>query len=209
MLKFDRLNLSNNLPDTYRKDVDSNNYKILAIERDSVGKIDDTLAQITKILDIDTAEGAVLDLYGEEIGQVRGAATDAQYRIMLKAKATRNLSNGTYQSIVNAMAITFNCDKSEIKFEDAGTPCTVNVTVFPVSEINEAGFTTNQATAIIKSLLPVCVTLNPISVGGTFCFADGEGEYDNDAGFTDVEGGTTGGTLSEIYGVDNESILPI
>lgn len=208
-MKFDRTNLARNLPDTYRKDKDSTNYKILAIERDAVGILDETLSQLAGMLDIDTAAGAVLDLYGDEIGLKRGNATDDQYRILIKAKASQNLSNGTYASICNALCITFNCDKSAIKFEDGDTPCSVKATVFPVVEINEAGFTASQAMAIIQSLLPICITLEPIVVDGTFVFTDTEGVIDTTKGFGGYEGDTVGGTFGAIYGADTEEALLI
>lgn len=208
-MKFDRTNLARNLPDTYRKDKDSNNYKILAIERDAVGTLDETLAELAEMLDIDMATGAVLDLYGDEIGQLRGNATDDQYRILIKAKAARNLSNGTYTSVCNALSITFNCDKSAIKFEDGDTPCSVKATVFPVVEINEAGFTAPQAMAIIQSMLPICVTLEPIVVDGTFVFADTEGVIDTSKGFGGYENDTVGGKFGAIYGANDEETLPV
>ena len=209
MRYFNKINHAKNLPDTYRKDKDSNNYKILETERSAGEELNRTLGQIFDILDLDNATGSTLDLYGEKVGQARGEASDDQYRIMIRAKAVRNLADGSYPSILRALCITFGCDESEFKFEDSANSCTVQATVFPVTTINEAGFTALQAMAIIKSLLPICVTLDPITVDGTFIFADGENEYDENAGFTDVEGGTIGGTLSTIYGTENEYILPV
>lgn len=206
-MKFDRTNLARNLPDTYPKDKDSNLYKILQIERDAVDTLDETLSQIAEMLDIDKATGAILDLYGDDIGQKRGNANDDQYRILIKAKAAQNLSNGTYASICNALCITFNCDKSAIKFEDGDAPCSVKATVFPIVEINEAGFTATQAMAIIQSLLPICVTLEPIVVDGTFVFTDTEGVIDTAKGFGGYEGDTVGGVFGAIYGASEEEAL--
>ncbi len=208
-MKFDRTNLARNLPDTYPKDRNSNIYKLLQIEREAVGTLDNTLIQLAEMLDIDKATGVVLDVYGDEIGQKRGNANDDQYRILIKAKAAQNLSNGTYASICNALCITFNCDKSAIKFEDGDIPCSVKATVFPVVEINEAGFTAQQAMDIIQSLLPICVTLEPIVVDGTFVFADAEDVIDTTKGFGGYEGDTVGGTFGAIYGAADEETLSI
>lgn len=207
MRYFNKTNHAKNLPDTYRKDVNSNNYKILETERDACEVLRKTLNEVYGILDIDNATGETLDMYGERIGQPRGNTTDEQYIILLKAKIMRNLSNGSYKGVCRAVCATFACRENSIKFEDVYAKCTVRATVFPMNEINEAGFTAAQALAIIKSLLPVCVTLEPIVVDGTFEFADTEGVIDDEAGFAD-DNGTIGGTLSWIYGGDGYE-LPI
>lgn len=208
MSAFNRDNFAKNLPDAYAKKPESNNYKILEIERQAGAKLRETLEAVFDIIDIDNATGETLDLYGERFGQLRGEATDDQYRIMIKAKLTRNLANGSYQSICDALCASFGCEKSELAFEEVGG-CAIRATAVPVEKINEAGFTATQAKALMKSMLPVGITLDDIVVGGTFCFAAGEGETDTNAGFTDVEGGTTGGTFATIFGAEEEIPLPI
>lgn len=208
MRYFNKISHVKNLPDTYKKDVNSNNYKILETERAECEYLRNVLSSIYDILDLDNATGKTLDNYGERVGQSRGNASDEQYIIMIKSKIMRNLSDGSYKGILNALCATFSCDSKDFKFEETTDPCTIKATVFPIAQINEAGFTAKQALSIIKSLLPICVTLEPIAVDGTFEFADGEGETDNDKGFSDVEGGTIGGTFGTIYGGDGET-LPI
>lgn len=208
MSEFNRENFAKNLPDAYAKDSKSNNYKILETERLAGVKLRETLKDIYDIMDIDNTTGKTLDLYGARFGQLRGEATDDQYRIMIKAKLTRNLANGSYKSICNALCASFGCYPWELCFEEVGG-CTVRATTVPVEKINEAGFTATQAKALIKSMLPVGIALDDIVVGGTFCFAAGEGETDTNAGFTDVEGGTIGGTFSTIFGAEEEIPLPI
>lgn len=205
---FTKTNHVKNLPDTYRKDANSNNYKILEIERSACETLRTALNSIYNILDLDNATGATLDFYGGRVGQARGETSDAQYIVLIKSKIMRNLCNGSYKEIVDALCATFGCNPDGFKFEETSSPCTIKATVFPVEQINEAGFTATQALAIIRSMLPVCVTLEPIAVDGTFEFADGEGVTDNNAGFTDVEGGTIGGTFGTIYGGEG-SELPI
>lgn len=197
-----------NLPDTYRKDVNSNNYKILETERTACETLREVLKSIYNILDLDNATGATLDNYGAKVGQARGNTTDEQYIVLIKSKIMRNLTNGSYEGILNALCATFNCERKDFKFEETTDACTIKATVFPVVKINEAGFTAKQALAIIKSLLPICITLEPIAIDGTFEFADDEGVIDNNAGFTDVEGGTIGGAFGTMYGGDGE-VLPI
>ena len=103
-----------NLPDAYDKKPTSNNYKILEIERLEAETLREGLYNIESILDISKATGKTLDYYGERIGQKRGLATDDQYRVLILAKIMRHLSNGRYNSVVECLSKTFNCELDEI-----------------------------------------------------------------------------------------------
>ena len=92
---FHKDNHASNLPDAYRKDSESNHFKLLETERLENERISQRLQEINRILDLNQATGRVLDDYGQRLGQPRGKATDSQYLLMLKAKIMRNLSNGT------------------------------------------------------------------------------------------------------------------
>ena len=198
-----------NLPDAYDKKPTSNNYKILEIERLEAETLREGLYNIESILDISKATGKTLDYYGERIGQKRGLATDDQYRVLILAKIMRHLSNGSYNSVVECLSKTFNCELDEIQFVDEEETCTISIKTLPVEKISKAGFTQKQALAIIKSMIPICITLNSYYVESTFEFAEDETTYDEDKGFTDVEGGTVGGYFGYLFASDNEPILPI
>lgn len=212
MKEYNSENHVKNLPDAYKKSSSSNNYKILEIGRRSKQILRNELKEIDNVLSLDNASGKTLDLYGERIGQRRGKASDAQYLIMLKAKMMRTMSNGSYNSIINAMAETFNCDLTDIIVEEADEACVIKKLSVPISVINRAGLSSSQAHQIIRSLLPLGVRLDEYLLEGTFCFANGENEYDESAGFaleenagTDDVGGYLGATGSDI----NDEILPI
>lgn len=198
-----------NLPDKYRKTSDSNNAKILEIERLEGVKIRESLYQVEAILDINNATGKTLDLYGGKVGQPRGSATDEQYRIMIKAKVSRDLCNGSIPSIVNALAETFGCDKSEIQLKEAEKDCTVELVTLPLDTLVTAGFSLSQITALIKTIIPIGVTVETLMYEGTLEFSDSEEEYDENAGFTDTEGGATGGYFGYLAGEETETVLPI
>lgn len=198
-----------NLPDAFAKTTGSNNYKILEVERLTVEELRDNLQDVFNTNNLDNCSGKTLDLYGDTVGQPRGVATDEQYILMIKSKIMRNVSNGSYRSIVNSICATFDCEASQVYIVEKDEPCVVELVVLPLSVINKAGLTTTQTIKMIKTLMPVCVTLESFLFEGTFCFSDVENEVDNDAGFTDVEGGQTGGFFGILYGEDNEPILPI
>ena len=234
-------NLVKNLPDAFKKTADSNNFKILEIERKTLEDLRKSLwgydkctecgyEAITKenqncpicgketvrtngindILDINNAKGKTLDLYGERVGQARGIADDAKYILMIKAKILRNLSNGSYPSIINALCETFDCEPSEFCIKDGDKPFTVIIETLPLTVINKAGLTTSQTTALIKSMLPVGVKLTAFLYDGTFEFGANEDDYDIETGFAISEsdqsiGGFLGATSADI----SDNPLPI
>ena len=66
-------------------------------------EVEDPLELLINILDIDSQSGELLDLVGRIIGQSRYAngssLTDSYYRILLKAKLRKNISDATIDSI--------------------------------------------------------------------------------------------------------------
>ena len=202
-------NHAQNLPDAFRKDNESNNYKILEIEHAEGVKFRNSLREIESILSIDNARGKTLDLYGAMVGQARGLATDEQYLVMIKAKMVRNLSNGSLPSILNALSVTLGCEKTEIQIKESENAGEVELVTLPLEIINQSGFTATQITAIIQSLLPTGICAVNLNYDGTFEFSDNESEYDEETGFCDVEGGEIGGYLGYTAGDKNEPVLPI
>lgn len=197
-----------NLPDVFKKTKDSNNYKILEIERYAVNKFRAVLQELRDSLDLDLATGKTLDFYGELVGQDRGVANDDQYRLLIKTKIARNLSNGSYNSVIENIAKTLKCDKSEITISETDTPLVVELGGIPLDTIIKADLTAAQVTALVKSLLPVGVTLGSFLFEGTFEFAETESEYDEEKGFSDNEG-TIGGYLGMTASDGQERVLPI
>lgn len=198
-----------NLPDAYRKDKESNNFKILEVERVAVQDLRDALSEVEKVLDINNAYGKTLDLYGERIGQSRGAATDDQYLIMLKAKIMQNISNGSYKSVVDSICYMLSCDPSAIYIAEKEEPCVVEIVSIPLEIIIASGFSTSQITQIIKQLLPVGISVETVLYEGTFEFSDEEYEAGETSGFSEAEGGEIGGYFGMTGSDENETILPI
>jgi len=212
MIDFDNENLAKNLPDAFAKDSDSNNYKILENEKYVLSEHLDDIWDIYTILDIDNATDKTLDRYGERVGQARGSAADDKYLIMIKARIMRNIGNGTYPSVLQSMALTFGCETTDISIKEADEPCHIEEISLPLAvldTVNGCGMTAKQVTQIIKSLLPICVTVDTVALEGTFEFSDSENDYDYKKGFNDAEGGSLGGYLGYMSSDENEPILPI
>ncbi len=209
MIKFDYDNYAKNLPDCYRQDEDSNNYKILAVERHPLGKLRADLQDAYTALDLQNAVGDTLNHYGQMVGQARGVATDEQYVLMILSKIMRNLSTGDYISVAKSICSTFDCEPSEVLIVEKDEPATVELVVLPLGVINKVGLTTRQTVEFVKRLLPAGVKLESFLFEGTFEFAHAENEYDETKGFSDVENGTIGGYLGIAYGEDDKPLLPL
>lgn len=181
-----------NLPDAYRKDPDSNNAKILEIERDATASLRAAISGIYDSLDIDLATGNSLDLYGDMLGQKRGKATDAQYRIMLRNRIVRNFCNGDYNSVIQAISLVFECDPSEIQLVESEREPAVEIKGLPYTAINESGLSVEDAIKIIFDLIPAGVYAESVVFEGTFEFGTTDMEADGAKGFADLEQ-TTGG----------------
>lgn len=205
---FDETNHANNLPDCYAKPETSNNYKLLQTEKSSVDRLKNDINSVFDILDLNKAEGTVLDLYGDMVNQQRGLATDLQYRFMIRSKIMQNLSNGDYGSVLKALYMTFNCKPSQVSIETADTPCTVKVAKVPLDEILKAGFSTGQTIQLIKALLPVGVDIESYFFEGTFEFGSTDNEYDELKGFGSIDQ-TIGGFLGVLFGKTDNFDLPI
>lgn len=210
MAEFYFDNLARNLPDCYKKDSSSNNYKILEIERYANNELRTALEQIFSVIDIDNATGATLDMYGKRFGQARGKATDAQYILMIKSKIIRGLCNGSYKNIVDAICYTFNCGIDDVLItESPDKPMTISVDKMPLSAVIGAGFTIKQACQIIKTLVPITTTVESILIEGTFEFGENEDEYDAEKGFSETVDGEIGGFLGWAGSEETAEDLPI
>ena len=192
MIDFNDNDLAKNLTDAFLKPSESNNYKILEIERVQTEAYIEDLHNIYEMLNIDVAFGATLDRYGERVGISRGTATDEQYRVMIKAKIMRTLGNGTYPSVIKSLCATFNSEVAETDVVESDIPCTVDNVIMPFRALQESGMTIAQIMELIESLFPITVTLGVLDLTGTFEFSDRVDEYDELKGFAN-ESGTMGG----------------
>lgn len=208
-MKLFQETLIDNLPDCYKKDKGSNNYKLLELSKKNVDAFRECLISIENSLNLNNARGATLDLYGKLVGQSRGLATDEQYILLIKTRIMRNLANGSNKGVVDALCAILNCKQSQVHITDTDNPCEVLITV-PLGSIIEAELTVKQFNQLVKSILPVGVVLSANTIyEGTFEFSAAENEQDETAGFCDVEGGTIGGYFGALISEENETVLPI
>lgn len=166
------------LPDAYFKGTDGNNYKLLHLNELAINVFSKDLTDVLNCLSIMQATGKTLDLYGETVGQKRGALNDIQYRLMILIKIGKNISQSDYNSVIELLTQIFNCKKGDIILKDVDRLTTsecvgVKIEKFPLKVLGNAGFNGVQAVTLIEQLLPVCVKLSSDSnFEGTFELGD-------------------------------------
>lgn len=201
------------LTDVYVKNPMSNVGKLFVIMTDQIQEVRDTLEQIEEWRDIDKAQGTTLDLLGENVGQTRGLATDEIMRILIRARVARNLSDGTFNGIISALAVTLNTTPDKIRIKelyddiDDPEPAAIAITGLPLDVLNKSGLSATQFGLITQRVLPGGVRVAVIELAGTFSFASGSTVETSVEGFADIAG-TTGGTLSGLL-VNDTTELPI
>jgi len=87
------------LTDNYRKDKDSNNYKLLSLGHKEHIEILKILLLIEAWRDIDNAEGFTLDKIGKNVLELREGRSDEEFRKAIKIKIRGNLSAGTIEDL--------------------------------------------------------------------------------------------------------------
>lgn len=197
------------LPDSYAKHAGSNNDKLLSLNEFAIVDVKADAAAVYESLDLDNAAGYTLDLYGDLVGQKRGILNDEQYRIMLRTRMGMNAVQGNYATVIECAKNVFKCEASDIILRDAEGAASVELEKFPLEVLVNAGFSSMQAIQILDMLLPVGVVINDANFGGTFEFAETADEYDEMAGFADLEQ-TMGGYFGLLFGEDaNAPVLPL
>lgn len=202
------MNNAEKLPGSYAKDKSSNNYKLLNLNEQAIEQLKKDMDDVLNALDVTQATGRTLELYGEMVGQKRGTLNDVQYRYMILTRMGINVVQGNYDTVIESAKSIFNCEADDIILQDGAEPCRVEVVKFPLEVLVNAGFSSEQAVALLESLLPAGVIIETADFAGTFEFAETADEYDELAGFADIEQ-TMGGYLGLVQGEDeNSPILP-
>lgn len=102
------------LPDIFNKNSNSNISKLMNLMNNEIDSFVDLTNKVEIWRSIDEAEGKALDLLGENVGQLRGKASDEVYRILIRGKIARNYCDGSIDRILRALSISLQCDPSEI-----------------------------------------------------------------------------------------------
>lgn len=200
----------NRLTDNYSKSKDSNVYKLLSLTASHIQENENTLKRIGNWRDVDQARGDALNRIGRNVQQNRGRASDEVYRVLIKSKIKRNLSNGSINTLIDFLSFILQVDQKEITIRelwDADEHATLKIDA-PASSISNTGLTPKQMGTLINLVCAAGIKSH-VLFEGTFSFSpDYEAsELDDPHGFADDEG-TTGGTLGYSYDPKEDYELP-
>lgn len=162
------------LPDCYRKDKDSNNYKLLQLQNDGVEALRRTVLLVEQAQDLRTAFGATLDLHGEEVEQPRGLAEDARYRVLIWNKMARDRCLGTQRDIASALINIMECDPRDFTLKDrTDRNRKVRMRVRDEQVIENSVASKTEIKSVLNQLLPAGVSYSleipRVSVFPTAC----------------------------------------
>lgn len=190
-----------NLPDSYDKGTNSNNYKILQINKNTTDIVDKVSKRVFDVLNLNNASGKVLDdVWGGRINLKRGKLNDEQYIIRLRTKMMQNIANGSFPDLIEALAYALQCEKSEIHLVESDNPNKIIIKNIPLDVVSDAGFTIEDVVSMIESMLSVGVKIEHQHFTGTFEYGEiTDTEYTETAGYADLDGAIGGyyGLLEE------------
>jgi hypothetical protein len=203
-------NFIERLTDRYKKNVDSGVYKLMQVTAQHIQENEDDLNKILNWRDIDQAQGKALDELGKNVRQNRGQATDDVYRILIKSKIKRNLSNGSINTLIDFLSFILQVDKKTIKVTElwsSGQPATLKVDC-PNDAVSATGLSRAQFGTLINLVVAAGVKAN-VLFEGTFGFSSNDTASETSSfGFAD-DALTTGGTLGDTFDPANDYALPI
>lgn len=188
-------------------------YKVMSVLVDEFSLIEQTLATIIAYRDIDKARGMTLDLIGQNINQKRGKATDEVYRILLKSKIARNLSDGTVNTIIDVISLSLSTKPSDVKILESwevnpNAKPSIELMKLPITKLLESGIDQENFVAIIQKTVAGGVQVKQVELEGTFELGDDYAD-DLERGMTNAMEDTYGGILGEIFGSSRNEKLPI
>ena len=202
------------LTSNYARNPDSNIGKLCKIAADEIAELEGALDTVREWRDLNNAEGAALDRIGYNVQQWRGVADDGVYRILIKTKIARNLSDGSIDTVKSVIAMALGIDPSEVELTELYNapvdpePAALHL-AFPATTLLEAGFSLVQFGRLVNRIIAAGVRAY-VLLEGTFQFSDAYDavETDADTGFADL-GQTVGGYFGSIYDPAEDVELPI
>jgi hypothetical protein len=210
------------LTSNYNKDPGSNVYKLMQVAANHIQENEDLLSQIGDWRDVDQASGATLDRIGRNVQQNRGQSPDSVYRVLIKSKVKRNLSNGSINTLIDFLAFILQVKPQEIEINELwqkGINATLHINV-PAGQVNATGLSLNQFGTLVNLVVAAGVKAN-VLFEGTFEFGSqpiefyyigpgmiiGNDAFAPDKGFANADK-TTGGTLGQSYDPAKDYELP-
>lgn len=104
-----------NLPSSFDRSTESNNWKLMQLAEQPMSKGEDQLNFMLKMRALDTSKKEFLDRIGKLIGVYRGQADDDFYRRMIYARLAQRHTDGTINQIYDVVSAILSADPHEFR----------------------------------------------------------------------------------------------
>ncbi|ADB58526.1 hypothetical protein [Archaeoglobus profundus] len=189
------------LSTAFRKDPDSNNYKLLKVVDSEFSNIEQVVNDIKNAHLVDFATGKSLD-YIASLFNVRRKQneTDDHFRARIKLAFSKISNMATINDIKEIIAVALNTKTSRVRVRDRYD---LEVALFEVwiwlQDLNNAGLTLEEFQELIKAVKPAGVQVKAYQQG-TFTYRSIEETSDPTKGYNDLansnpDAGTYAGLL--------------
>lgn len=199
--------------DNFDKSEGSNFHKFSQLVSHPLQQDQNLYYKVFEWLDIDKAKGKALDRFGNNVGQIRGQLGDDVYRVLIKSKIKRALSNGSIPTMIDFLSFLLQIPPSSVQIDELwekndGREAKIYVNV-PAYSIAKTGFSLAQFGQLVNSITSAGVGAE-VLFEGTFSFSSKytESEYNQENGLANEEM-TVGGTLGYVYDPAFDIKLPI
>ncbi|TOY85713.1 hypothetical protein DIS15_02705 [Levilactobacillus brevis] len=129
-----------NLPPSFDRSTESNNWKLMQLAEQPMSKGEDQLNFMLKMRALDTSKKEFLDRIGKLIGVYRGQADDDFYRRMIYARLARRHTDGTINQIYDVVSAILSADPHEFRVRPlwnvTGEPMAIEVLNVPAIYID-------------------------------------------------------------------------
>lgn len=106
------------LTDNFDKSPNGNVHRMAQLAVEALQEQEDVLTRMDAWHDVDQAEGVTLDMHGKDVQQDRGQSSDEVYRVLIKSKVLRLLSDGSIDTIIEFLAFILDVPESEIRVRE-------------------------------------------------------------------------------------------
>lgn len=189
------------LSTAFRKDQDSNNYKLLKVVDSEFTNIEQTINDIKNAHFVDLAQGKSLD-YIASLFNVRRKQneSDDHFRARIKLAFSKITDMTTINDIKEMLAATIQTETSRIKVMDKwdSEPALFFIYLF-MQDLNNAGINIDELRELIKLIKPTGVKVQAFQLG-TFTYRSAGEASDPTKGYNDLsnsnpDGGTYAGLI--------------
>ena len=161
------MNRAKNLSDAYRKDKDSNLYKLLQLANLLYVDLEADLNCINASRDLFYATDATLDRYAEMFGVKRGSSNDEQLRTKILNAIVINYGSPDCNSVIKNIALMFNETAENISIAENASESAVIVNGLTIEQLEANGYTSSEAAEFIRKMLPIGVNLERTLFAGS------------------------------------------